>query len=197
MSRALWLVLPLSFALTGCGDKDDDDDGGDTAATDGSDGGTSDGSDGGDGTDGTDGTAGFTVAEGHWTISDGSLVYDNCGAGGDELPASDGDGYAMSYSGDSAFNWTFDATGDVANCTFSDERNYTCAQMSGSEPIDDFDITIQSTIDIVGVYVDERSTSGEWLIWIDCSGDDCWLAELESGVDFPCDVRVAVQAAAD
>ena len=207
MIRALRLSLVVLVTLSACGDKDDDSgaeadatDGADGAdgATDGADGGTTDGADGstGDGGDGGDGTAAFTVQDGHWTISDGSIIYDNCQADGD-LPATEGDGFVHASTGADGFSWTFDATADVATCTFSDERTYACNQMSGREDIDDFDITITSTIDISGVYIDEGSSTGEWLIWIDCEGGDCWLAELESDVDFPCDVRVAVQAAAD
>lgn len=207
MIRALHVSLVVLVTLSACGDKDDDSgaeavttdgadgaaDGADGGTTDGADGGTSDGADGGG--DGADGTDAFTVQDGHWTITDGSIITDNCQADGD-LPASEGDGFV--HAGNSGgFNWTFDATGDVATCTFSDERTYACNQMSGREDIDDFDITITSTIDISGVYLDETSSTGEWLIWIDCEGGDCWLAELESDVDFPCDVRVAVQASAD
>jgi hypothetical protein len=210
MIRALRLSLVVLVTISACGDKDGDSgaaadatDGADGAdgstdgvdgSTDGADGGSTDG--GGDGADGGDGSSALTVAEGHWTITDGSIIYDNCQADGD-LPASEGDGFVHASAGADAFSWTFDATGDVASCTFSDERNYACDRMSGREDIDDFDITITSTIDISGVYIDESSSTGEWVISIDCDGGDCWLAELESDVDFPCDVRVAVQAAAD
>lgn len=210
MSRPLALALALSLTIVACGDKDEADSGasdgtdggsdGADGATDGADGGA-DGADGGSdgadgGSDGADGTETFAVQEGHWTIVDGSILEDQCQADGD-LPASEGDGFVLATDGAGGFTWTFDATGDVASCTFSTERDYGCAQMYGEEEIDDFDITITSTIDISGVYVSETTTTGEWLINIDCDGGDCWLAELESDVDFPCLVRVSVQSEAD
>ena len=196
-------------ALVACGDKADEgsdtssaDDGGnpwgDADGADGGsgDGGSGDGGDGGSGDGGDDGTAVFAPKACHWTITGGDLIYDNCQAEG-ELPATEGDGFVHTNTSETSFSWVFDATGDSVNCNLATDQSYVCDLMTGSEDIPDWDVTITSQVAIAGTYGDDRTSGGQWDIVVDCSGGDCWLAEIASGVSFPCDVAVTVSAAAD
>ena len=213
MPRALLTALPLLLGTMACStswDLDEEDDGEDPPydGTDGSDGasdgadGASDGSDGAtDGSDGasdgSDGGGDFLPVEGHWTIVDGGLIYDNCEAEGDDLPAGEDDGFTLTRNGTSGFTWVFDSTGDSATCTYTSGRSFSCDTMVGSEDIDGYNVTISSEVDISGGFSDEATNSSEWTVVVDCSGGDCWLAELASAVSFPCDFKVTVDAVAD
>lgn len=203
---ALPLLLTLAcgpslddYEDTGSSDSFVDDNTGGDGATDGGSG-TTDGADGGsdgaDGSDGTDGTEEFAPAEGHWTVIGGEETYNNCDVSDEELPAGDPEGFQLVVNSPTSFTWTFDSSGDSTTCDLAPDGSFSCSQMSGSESVPDINMTIGSTIDIVGSYTSETALTSTWDVAIDCTAGDCWLADLV-GIDLPCDFGMTVQATRD
>lgn len=197
-------LIPLALLTTffACGDKDtveDDkptrdsgsgtgDDGGvDGDSGTGDDGTGETGDDGGTGEDGgDDGTAAFRPAAGTWTYTGGNLLSDGCNTdefGGGEPGAST---FTLTNTGAETFVMKYE-TGDPWTCTLADQA-FTCANLTGSAPVEDYDVTIMSNSAHLGSFDSETDFYGEFTVQVDCQGGDCGLAEWVYDLSFPCTV---------
>ncbi len=218
LSRDL-MALMLIGTLLGCGDDeettndhpehDDDDDGaggfggtsGGSTITSSSSSGGSTSSSGGTGSGGSGGsgssggtTGAFSPTEGRWLITDGVVMRDTCAY--DDVPQEGDDvGFDLTLVSDAVFRVQLDDSLDSVRCDLTDQR-FMCESVEASERVAGYDITIEITSDLGGAFDSNTEMTMQFDIIIDCQGNDCWAAELKSGIQFPCDVSFEALAEA-
>ena len=195
--RAFYAVV-LVFGIQGCdADPEDnhssqnDDTGGSLDTSD-----TSDTSSDTDSDDSGDEDPAFMPWQGQWTFVDGEILSDTCEYDYESLP-SGGDGFTLTQTENMGFLLLLDGTEDPMICAWDDAQDFGCDMVESGEAIDDLDATITSLVGLSGSFTEETAMGSIYDIGIDCVGDDCYLAEWATGIEFPCQVVVELFASAE
>lgn len=178
----------------GTGDTAGDGDSGDGGSSDG---GSGDGGSGDGGETGEEEPPPALPLEGSWSLTASDLVQDDCGVATyqdpDELIA---ETWEVSHVDASTF--ALSAAGEPpGDCGVVDGVSFSCEPTQVRQDLSSYGFAAEMVVDTVfsgELGRDWDTMSGPTDIVVTCEGD-CWLVELV--LDFPCDMRVDLELAAD
>lgn len=145
------------------------------------------------GDDGGVGNGELWPVSGLWNYYDGGIVANDCGT--DDVVTDPDATFGLYNNGDGTFTVDQGNAGDPFLCTLTGSSFNCPERLSGSSPVQNYDITLHYTVSITGTFQSNSSMSGEQQVDVTCEGTDCPLAG-QAGYNLPCTYTVAFTASA-
>ncbi len=132
----------------------------------------------------------FLPIDGDWVVTESELVLDGCGLEDWVDRGQPGSILDLVNTGDRSFEMTFEAgEGETVACDLLETLEYDCETVTTTDSTLT-DLGLQGSILVDynsnGAFEAEDVMILETVLDIDCQGQDCYLAVLFMGTEFPC-----------
>ncbi len=125
----------------------------------------------------------YSPVSGLWSYFDEGVQENTCGT--DDVVTDSDTSFGLTNHGNGTFTVDQGSVEEDFLCTLSG-NDFTCPErLSGSSPVDGYDITLHYSVSITGRLRSDTHMSGRQRIDIVCEGSDCLHATL-AGYTLPC-----------